>query len=341
MSAPLPSPAVSVIVPNYNYAGYLRQRLDSIFAQTFEDYEVILLDDCSKDDSLELLRSYEGHPKVKALVANESNSGSPFLQWEKGLQMASGRYIWIAEADDLADPTFLEKTVAALDSDPEMGLCMTMSHIIDSQGDERTDKEMDRFAPDGTLEVYDGQKFVGARMFNGNSCYNASMVLFRRDFWRNVTARDYMGMRYCGDWLFWIYMMLQGHVGVLREKLNYFRIHGKSTTDEGRVNRQGYAECSLIQCFIVRRPGMLSLDDRIIFSYRYYRDRHRAEKDPEKYRYILNLSEDFWDRLGVNRLNFPLYWAYKHMFPRRKQRRIRPLSVTPVSGLLCHSSAGS
>ena len=105
---------VSIIVPNYNHALYLRERLDSIFSQTFQDFEVILLDDNSSDSSIEVLKEYAAHPKVSHFIVNATNSGSPFIQWEKGLSLSKGKYIWIAESDDSCEITFLEKLLINL-----------------------------------------------------------------------------------------------------------------------------------------------------------------------------------------------------------------------------------
>ena len=102
-------PLVSIIVPNYNHATYLRERLDSIFSQTFQDFEVILLDDSSSDLSQMVLEEYAKHPKVSHFIINEKNSGSPFKQWKKGINLSQGEYIWIAESDDYCKPDFLEK----------------------------------------------------------------------------------------------------------------------------------------------------------------------------------------------------------------------------------------
>lgn len=100
---------VSVIIPNYNHAAYLRQRIDSVLSQSFDDFELILLDDCSTDNSREVLESYWQHPKLSHLIYNETNSGSVFRQWQKGIDLAKGEFIWIAESDDYAHPQFLEK----------------------------------------------------------------------------------------------------------------------------------------------------------------------------------------------------------------------------------------
>lgn len=82
--------------------------MKSIFNQTFQDFEVILLDDASTDNSREILHKYQEHPKVSHLIINETNSGSPFKQWEKGLAFARGEFIWIAESDDYCNIFFLK-----------------------------------------------------------------------------------------------------------------------------------------------------------------------------------------------------------------------------------------
>src|SRR5215469_17881071 len=106
-------PRVSVVVPNYNHAQFLPKRIDSILGQSFQDFEVILLDDCSTDDSRSILSQYSAPPRVR-LEFNQTNSGSPFKQWNKGVRLANGKYIWIAESDDYADERLLERLLAVL-----------------------------------------------------------------------------------------------------------------------------------------------------------------------------------------------------------------------------------
>ena len=77
---------VSVIVPNYNHSTYIKERIESILKQTYDSYELILLDDCSSDDSRDILLQYKDNPHVSHLVFNEENSGSPFKQWDKGIK---------------------------------------------------------------------------------------------------------------------------------------------------------------------------------------------------------------------------------------------------------------
>ena len=105
---------VSVIVPNYNYEQYLPERIDSILNQTYTDFELILLDDASTDGSATLIEKYKDNPHVSHVVINEENSGSPFRQWMKGIVLARGEWVWIAEADDLCEPAFLETCMARI-----------------------------------------------------------------------------------------------------------------------------------------------------------------------------------------------------------------------------------
>ena len=124
------APKVSVIVPNYNHAPYLRQRLDSIINQTFRDFEVIVLDDASTDDSREIIQTYAGYPMFRFLF-NETRNGSAFKQWQKGLESARGEYVWFAESDDCASPYFLSKLLPILENDKSLGLVYCQSYLAD------------------------------------------------------------------------------------------------------------------------------------------------------------------------------------------------------------------
>lgn len=76
--------------------------------QIFQDFELIILDDCSTDNSKEIIEMYRGNEKITQIIYNDANSGSTFLQWKKGIELAKGEYKWIAESDDYSHPQFLE-----------------------------------------------------------------------------------------------------------------------------------------------------------------------------------------------------------------------------------------
>src|SRR5690554_2065895 len=125
---------VSVIIPSYNHCAFLEERLVSVFNQTYQDFEVILLDDASTDTSQELLKAYANHPKVSHVIFNTANSGSVFKQWIRGIELAIGEYIWIAESDDFAESTFLEATVGVLDEKDNLGLVFADTTKVDAKG---------------------------------------------------------------------------------------------------------------------------------------------------------------------------------------------------------------
>ncbi|MBM4058315.1 MAG: glycosyltransferase, partial [Planctomycetes bacterium] len=108
------APLVSVIVPNYEHAPHLPERLASILDQDVVDIEIILLDDRSGDGSLAILEEFARREPRASVVANTVNSGSAFRQWRKGLVQARGRYVWITESDDAARPGLLRTLVAML-----------------------------------------------------------------------------------------------------------------------------------------------------------------------------------------------------------------------------------
>lgn len=219
-------PLVSVIVPAYNHAPFLRERIGSILEQDYDNLELILLDDCSTDNSAEVLRQYEGHPKVKNIMLNSRNSGSTFAQWKKGMARAEGKYVWIAESDDSAAPQFLTELVSRLEEHPSAVLAFSGSLMIDSEGKEIAGMDWDRWETgDSTVEVRSARDLIASHLLFTSNIYNASQVVMRRDAIPNIDESQ-ARMRYCGDWLFWVNLLAQGGEGIIvRKKLNRFRQH--------------------------------------------------------------------------------------------------------------------
>lgn len=233
------TPLVSVIVPNYNYAAYLPQRIESILGQTFQDFELILLDDASSDDSAAVIEGYRDNPHVSHIVINETNTGSPFKQWERGLKLAHGKYVWIAEADDWADPTFLERCVTHLEENPKAAVCYTDSVWTDSDGNEIDSWWIRNHM--GTADVesytYESRAFASRHLYWHNYIYNASCTVFRRDAAPTEAQSGlWTEMRYAGDYMFWVLVVLNGDVIRIFDRLNYFRRHESATTNKGNAS---------------------------------------------------------------------------------------------------------
>ena len=223
-------PTVSVIIPNYNHARYLRRRIESVLGQTYRDFELILLDDCSTDESRSIISEYAADPRVR-VEFNERNSGSTFKQWNKGVGLAKGKYVWIAESDDYADKTLLERLAAVLDSEARITIAYCRSWRVSAEGhlDGFADSYMDRRRWTADYRA-DGREECRNFFVVSNIIPNASAVLFRKAVYEHVGGAD-ESLRLCGDWKLWAAMALTGEVVYLGEPLNYFRFHDQSVRD--------------------------------------------------------------------------------------------------------------
>jgi len=225
-------PKVSVVVPNYNHARFLRQRLDSIVRQTFQDFELILLDDCSTDRSQSILFDYVADPRVK-IEFNDKNSGSTFKQWNKGVKLAEGKYIWIAESDDYADSRFLQTLVARLDEMPTAVLCSCRSWRVSSSGEISgfSDSYFCEETPRWTADFWaDGREECRKYLVRCNTIPNASSVVFRKEAYEQVGGAD-ENLVFCGDWKLWASMALTGGgIAYVGQPLNYHRSHEMTVT---------------------------------------------------------------------------------------------------------------
>jgi len=186
---------ISAVVPSYNYAGYLERRLGSITAQTYPLAEVIVLDDASTDDSLALARriAASGTREI-AVIGSAINSGSVFRQWRRAAEQARGDYLWIAEADDGADPDFLATLAARLNSVPDIDLAFCDSRSIDGNGAPLWPSYGDYYRASGAAEltrdgVFPAAEFARRFLGERNLILNASAVLWKRPpCWRRWTA---------------------------------------------------------------------------------------------------------------------------------------------------------
>jgi glycosyltransferase involved in cell wall biosynthesis len=225
-------PRVSVIIPNYNHARFLRRRIDSVLRQTYQDFELILLDDCSTDESRSILLEHADDPRVR-IEFNEKNSGGTFKQWNKGVRLARGEYVWIAESDDYAEERLLDRLVAILRNEPTVTFAYCRSNRI--YDDDRQDGFVDFYLAGRESRCweqdifFDGPELCGEYFVHGNAVPNASAVVFRRAVYSRVGGAD-ESFRLCGDWKLWAAMAFEGNVAYLGAPLNYFRSHGTSVS---------------------------------------------------------------------------------------------------------------
>ena len=237
-----PSPLrISVIVPNYNYGKHLRRRLELIFNQTHPVNKIIVLDDCSKDQSIQIAAEVaEEFQRDIQLDVNEVNSGSVFAQWRKGAELAEGDYVWIAEADDESDPQFLEQLAQAISGSPDVALALTDSRAIDATGAEIWPNYQEYYRQAGAEAlahdgIWSGPEFARRFMAERNLILNVSSVLWRREDLLAALDRckeELRRYRLAGDWHLYMEVLTSDRteVAYVARPLNIHRRHAASVT---------------------------------------------------------------------------------------------------------------
>ncbi|PCJ07332.1 MAG: hypothetical protein COB16_11655 [Rhodobacteraceae bacterium] len=255
---------VSVVVPNYNYKDHLVARLDTVYGQSYPLYEVLVLDDCSADDSLQLLEGYRQQTDREfTLVVNEVNSGSGYRQWDKGMRMSRGDFVWIAEADDTAEPEFLDVALKLLEEEDVAFV------FCDSAQRDEHDRLLsasygyyfDTVEP-GAMDrgfVMDGAEFTRRFLSVKNLILNVSGVVWRREALiraLDFTREDHNRMKVACDWKMYAYAAVQGgRVGYVAKALNMHRCHSGSVT-HSRDGQQHYDEIVSVQEFIAQQVDL-------------------------------------------------------------------------------------
>lgn len=217
-------PRVSVIVPNYNHAQYLDERIQSILNQTYQDFELIILDDSSSDNSRDVIKKYADDKHVTNIIYNEVNSGMTFKQWNKGFQISRGDLIWIAESDDKCETTFLENLVEQFDLHENCVLAYCRSDRFFDDG-----VSLDNYKLPDYNYFFDGNVYINKFLSKGNDIANASSVLFKRSIVQEIN-KDYYAYKGAGDRLFWTYIAEKGGVAIVNKRLNHFRQHYTNST---------------------------------------------------------------------------------------------------------------
>jgi len=247
-------PRVSIVIPNYNYEKFLNERFRSILNQNYNDYEIIFLDDASTDNSVELVEKLFRND-IRKIAVNETNSGNPFVQWNKGISLATGEFIWIAEADDTCTPDFLGRMVQAMDSSPSIGLVYCNTTPIDVAGAVIDAAFFNRYVsdldPNRWKQDFSAQGLSEVRNFlsRKNPITNVSGVLFRREaFIRAGNAPE--DMRMCGDWLTYCKVLNVSDVAYVALPMNFHRQHPTKHTQNSVLNLTYFHEYLQVQKYI-------------------------------------------------------------------------------------------
>ena len=238
---------LSVIVPNYNYARFMFQRLYSILNQDYKIYELIILDDCSKDNSREVIDELSSKLKkyinIK-LAYNDTNSGSAFKQWQKGFEMATGDYVWIAEADDYCESDLISNLIKPIKNNNKVMISYSDTAFIDVFGNvtmnsikpeidiRKTNHWNKSYINNGINEI-ENYSYLNCTIANVSSC-----IIKRKDYnkFLNMSGKFHQA----GDWLLYVNVMAMGDIAYTDKVLNYYRLHGDNVSST--MNHQKHIE---------------------------------------------------------------------------------------------------
>lgn len=230
-------PKISVVIPNYNYASFLYQRVESILKQKVRIYEIIFLDDYSTDNSVavinRIIKCISPYVSVQKKY-NQKNSGSAFSQWEKGFSCARGDYVWICEADDYCSKKILTKLIKPIRKKQNIVISYCDTAMMDTEGNllvSSLKPEIDLLKTGHWNRSYvsNGTEEMKRYAFLNCTIANVSSALIKKGDYQAFFALS-KKYKQAGDWLFYLNVMNLGNVAFYHKVCNYYRIHGSNVT---------------------------------------------------------------------------------------------------------------
>ena len=225
MTAAVRSGLVSVVVASYNHAEFLVQRMESLINQSYQNLDILVIDDCSRDNSVAVLRRYEANPKVK-LVFREHNGGWVTVS-NQGVEMSSGEFVIFANCDDDCDPRMIERLVRAMQTHGTAGIAYCRSLLVDEHdrvlGDDFAMRERS-FRVRCSADALVSGKQMSRFLLHSCAIPNLSAALIRRECFDAVGNLS-SSYRACSDWDLFFRIAARYDVAYIAEPLNRFRQH--------------------------------------------------------------------------------------------------------------------
>lgn len=245
------SPVVSIIIPCYNQSAFLAETLDSVVAQSFGDWECVVVDDGSTDSSLTIARSYVEKDERFSVIEQE-NQG-PAAARNNGIKNTSGKYILPLDGDDIIAPTYIEKAVSFLDSHPNVKLCYCRAEYFGAMSGE------------WILPVYKYEEMIW------QNCIFCSALFRRIDFDMTGGYNENMRGGY-EDWDFWLsFLNADSQVFQLPEILFRYRVTKTSRTYSAEDKSFGL----LKQVYSNHQEVYTQYNDELLYYHCKYLERRR------------------------------------------------------------------
>jgi glycosyltransferase involved in cell wall biosynthesis len=219
---------VSVVVPTFNRLGHLRAALDTVFAQTHQDWDLIVSDDGSNEVTRAFLRDVQNRPRVQVILGE--HSGIPAVVRNAGLRRATGRYVAFLDSDDLWAPQKLERQLAALQSRPECLWSYTAFTQVDHQARVLPAEQTRLWRP------HDGEIFE--QVLRTTASIRTPSVIVTRQFLEDVGGFDET-LPACEDYDLWMRLALKSPVALVDESLVKVRLHDENLTRDWAIAYHG------------------------------------------------------------------------------------------------------
>ena len=213
----LPPPLVTVYITNYNYGAYLEKAVESVLNQSMKDFELIIIDDGSTDNSREIIEKYKNRDGIRIIY--QKNKGLNVTN-NIALRTADGKYIMRLDADDYLESTALEKLSGRLEADPELGLVFPDYYLVDKDDNVLSEERRHNF--DEEVKLLD-------------QAAHGACTMIRVDFLKDVGG--YNESYNCQDgYELWVKFTQKYKVTNINEPLFYYRQHGGNlTSNENRI----------------------------------------------------------------------------------------------------------
>jgi glycosyltransferase involved in cell wall biosynthesis len=301
---PVTIPKVSVLIPTYNYARYLPEAIESILAQDFRDFELLISDDCSKDNSAEVIARFAARDSRIRFQIHSKNLGM-VENWNWCLSQARGEYIKYVFGDDkLTNRQALGRLVELLETNAAVVLAVSARAVIDANS-----IVAEVWDDLGSPGLYQGHEII-ARCWERNSCNligEPSVVLFRRrdaDRGFDVTYRQIVDLE------MWFHLLEKGDLAYTPEALCCFRKHELQQTEVNQVNKIGERESRRLFMAYVHKPYLQSRFRKALFNQLYQIRKHLKKvrgQDAE----MLQTEVEMSAKLG--KFWYAAYWLHRRI----------------------------
>lgn len=222
---------VTVLLTSYNHADYIKKSVDSILNQTFKDFELIIIDDCSTDNSWDIIKSYNDE-KIKK-IRNKKNKGS--IMCRELVETFKGEYFAIAHCDDYWEKEKLEKQVKYLDENLKVAACFTQVKLVDENNNEIQSEKYVNF----NINNRDRFEWLNHFFYQGN-CLCHPSILIRKEVQLKYNLFTY-GLKSLPDFYRWVKLCLYHEIYIYPEKLTCFRVR------RAGINTSGYSYENIVR----------------------------------------------------------------------------------------------